>query len=573
MNNNKPLIEASTTPRTASFETSLPLEPKDDRAQDESFICDCDEWTRSACQSFPYYSEYEGKRYCVLHYPRKEKVDDFRVAFNKKLLDKDFNFQGVYFPEEVNFNSIEFNDAANFLEAIFNAEANFLETIFNAEANFHEATFNSTVAFIGATFNLRTDFSDATFNGEADFTAVTFKENAITDFSEAKFSKKTNFSFVNFTADSWFWAVVFKESAIADFSQAIFNTKPYFDYTTFSAEVHFNKATFHETVSFQKTTFSADVYFDKAIFKAEIYFDNATFNEVASFRYTQFHHVYFRETIFKDYVWFSEKDSFTEQSYLNLQHARIEKPERLSFHNLTLRPYWFINVDARKFIFTHINWELEENVKRELEQISDEDISYRNELFLIAYRNLALNAEENHRYELASKFRFMAMEAERLNDSGKFIDRAESIFKSFDDFLEEAHADDSPAKLLKLFQLRREKKALFQNNHNDQKWTISKLIRWLYLILSGYGERIPRALFWLVVFLFGFAYLYTLAGFEKPIGNYWDAFSYSLNVVTLQKPEPKALTTGARFLIAAETILVPLQAALLALAIRRKFMR
>lgn len=43
--------------------------------------------------------------------------------------------------------------------------------------------------------------------------------------------------------------------------------------------------------------------------------------------------------------------------------------------------------------------------------------------------------------------------------------------------------------------------------------------------------------------------------------------------MTLQKPEPRPETTEAQTLVALETVLGPLQAALLALAIRRKFTR
>ena len=51
------------------------------------------------------------------------------------------------------------------------------------------------------------------------------------------------------------------------------------------------------------------------------------------------------------------------------------------------------------------------------------------------------------------------------------------------------------------------------------------------------------------------------------------ALTYSLGVMTLQKPEPRPATNAAQSLVMIETILGPVQAALLALAIRRKFMR
>lgn len=51
------------------------------------------------------------------------------------------------------------------------------------------------------------------------------------------------------------------------------------------------------------------------------------------------------------------------------------------------------------------------------------------------------------------------------------------------------------------------------------------------------------------------------------------ALTYSFAVMSLQKPKPKPLTGTAQTLVLLEPILGPVQAALLALAIRRKFMR
>jgi len=48
---------------------------------------------------------------------------------------------------------------------------------------------------------------------------------------------------------------------------------------------------------------------------------------------------------------------------------------------------------------------------------------------------------------------------------------------------------------------------------------------------------------------------------------------YSVGVILFQKPEPLPANKRAKFLVYLETVLGPLQAALLALAIRRKFMR
>jgi len=119
-----------------------------------------------------------------------------------------------------------------------------------------------------------------------------------------------------------------------------------------------------------------------------------------------------------------------------------------------------------------------------------------------------------------------------------------------------------------------------------------KLGTWYWLV-SGYGESVFRALLVLLILWIVAAILYTGVGFarwEPKVATEADAvlakrdevgaplpfkraLTYSLGVMTLQKPEPKPATGTAQAIVLFETILGPVQAALLALAIRRKFMR
>ena len=87
---------------------------------------------------------------------------------------------------------------------------------------------------------------------------------------------------------------------------------------------------------------------------------------------------------------------------------------------------------------------------------------------------------------------------------------------------------------------------------------------------------------WLLVILLGFAVVYALIGF--PVGG-CEAFEncaqtlltqsipYSLGNMTLQRPEPRPDMGLLQLLVFAQGILGPLQAALFALALRRKYMR
>ena len=116
------------------------------------------------------------------------------------------------------------------------------------------------------------------------------------------------------------------------------------------------------------------------------------------------------------------------------------------------------------------------------------------------------------------------------------------------------------------------------------------ILHTLYRYLSGYGEEVGRALLVLGLIFLLFALLYTRVGFLQPSHATTatvntstaeiaqpqkpaKALAYSLAVIILQRPDPKPLTSAAWFAVLAETILGPIQAALLILAVRRRFMR
>src|ERR1043166_8355019 len=306
------------------------------------FLCDCERWMRSVCEGLPFYKKHEGKRYCVLHYPGKDKVSAFDEALKRKLDAQDFDFRGVWFPDKVNFSKFTFTTPANFNSATFSAEANFYSATFSATARFNSATFSAEANFFSAMFSAVADFTSATFSAEANFYSATF-------------------------------------SAEARFTSATFSAEARFTSATFSAEANFFSAMFSAVAGFTSATFSAEAYFTSATFSAKADFFSVTF---------------------KDYVRFAggkKEIGFLDDSSLNLQFAKIEKPDRLSFHTISLRPHWFVNVDARKFEFINVDWSWRDtSIKQEIKSIGEEDVLSRHRLLAIACRNLAVNAEENH---------------------------------------------------------------------------------------------------------------------------------------------------------------------------------
>jgi hypothetical protein len=458
------------------------------KAHAAAFICARGEWALSACKALPFFKEHEGKRYCVLHYPGGEKVAAFNAALRRKFDARDFDLRGVFFPDDADFSDIPFDTPVDFTGATF-----------SAGANFNYARFNAEVYFSSVTFGALTSFSFAAFDKEADFNSAAFR--ARVNFGSATFEATAYFRYTTFGAE-------------ANFDAAAFRVRANFDYAVFEARAAFKSTKFGRTANFAHATF-----------RAEASFESVTFSRVAQFRFATFN----------DYVRFAgggEEKFFDDGSSLSLQLARIEKGARISFHTLTLRPHWFVNVNARRFEFINVDWNWPgTDARREIRSVGGKDVLSAHRLLAVACRNLAANAEENQRYEEASNFRYMAMEARRLERWRGFA-----------------------------------------------FWTLG----WWYWLASGYGERIGRAFFMLLGILVLFAALYVGLGLsnwrtnaERATGRpRWSAaLLYSAGVMTLQKPEPRPATDAAQAVVMLETILGPVQAALLALAIRRKFMR
>lgn len=461
--------------------------------------CNCEAWMRPACSSLPSYERHNGKDYCVLHFPQKKNQAEFEKAIESKLALKDYNFSGVSFPAEAYFNDYHFEKDAVFEGCIFEGEASFLESIFDGAASFSNTHFKSELVFSGVTVKSTADFSKSTFEAFVDFSATEFVLGA--NFRESAFNGPALFA-TEFGSSANFSGVDF--SGWAEFNDSEFKDGATFIGTTFSKLADFTDTTFDGNVSFDLAVFSESAKFGKPDGGREVFGDNAR---------------------------------------VSFDYATIENPHRFSFHSMRLKPGWFFNLDCRKFDFTNVSWfkiGIDENY---------EPFGQAHKLMRITYRQLAVNAEENHRYREASDFRYLAMDVHRFE---------------------------------------RAKPGQFQW-HKVAFWELT----WWYWLASGYGERVFRAFVALLGIWLLFALLFTQVGIvaaeKNSLNNSEDAKSnaeirgrplafpravtYAAAVMTLQKPEPKPQTNSAQGAVLLATLFGPLQAALLALAIRRKFIR
>ncbi len=493
----------------------------------------------------------DGNYYCLFHKPTKEKdivkfeakvqtrlkAVDNEFAIIEKLLPKkeqekakiklSYDFQYVWFPSDVNFGENKFGVKANFSCATFSAKAYLIETTFSSDVDFHWAEFSADVNFSFATFSAKANFFETKFSARSDFSAATFL--AWSDFSAATFS------------------------ASASFTGTTFSASAYFSGTIFTAGVYFNETTFSASTNFDETIFSDVAFFSEAIFedKSQIFFRQTKFSGALNFYYTNF----------KGYVAIEGKQKnqlfIGDKALLDLQNARIDDAKKISFHTVRLEPSWFINTNATGFVFSDCVWQYADgkrlSVKTELDNLKKRGFENPNALLMYTCWHLADNYEESKSFRKASLFRQMANESRRLETSWYW-----------------------------------------------QPFTL----RWWYYFSSWYGESWVKAMTVLIILIFlVFPAIYTQINFQtcskdRPIATslticeskdeeirknctcstnqitFTDANVQSLTTATLQNVEyRKPLTVWGEFWIILEKIFAPLQAALLALAIRRKFIR
>lgn len=590
--------------------------------------CRC-EWLEEECHE-PFYKEDDGRPYCVLHYPGGAKEEQFTAALAKRLDSENenyLNFVGVWFPDSlsflnqdfpslVDFSSARFNSDVEFAEAEFR-EARFVNAQFSGPANFREAHFEGIANFSGARFQKDVSFSRANFSNEgrfyrtrfegfADFTGVEIDGHASfhqavfidADFGELRIPLPNQDSrsvdkprFESYRArfrTAQFNAATFRR---CNFKQACFADTVEFFYAQSSEFSDFSIADFHKA-DFRKSQM-AQVSFDGSCFwtaprsnQAQFLgnsvfataripgadFSEVTFHAPVDFTLTRFGNevaewekkkledckirietmdeptvVQFDGATFKDGLTFKHNQIHQDKVLLSFEDAFFEKPDRVRFVSVSMPPHSFMNIDPREFNLIDTRWGFIDKrtaLTKARDALKKFGRSPADPILELAYRQLAVNEEENNRYEQASDLRYLAMEVAR-----------------------------------------------------SRRWRRCDWLRlsWWYWLLSGYGERVRRAFGVRLCIWFLFALIYWKAAdeswwqpkqpgallsaksqvtMETPIKfTAIDALLYSAGVMALQKPEPTPANKRAKLLVLVETIFGPFQTALLALAIRRKFMR
>lgn len=554
-----------------------------------------DDYRRLVCKELPVNYIYDGKNYCVLHYPdeNKHNTTNFNEIIKTRLENRENSFQSVYFSlcnefsnriieGNINFSSATFFDEAQFSRTTFEGEANFYKTTFEWGANFDKAVFKKHLRFDYSTIKNGCFFREAEFCAKVNFNKAIFDTTCF--FNKSEFLQSVYFSQSQFLKYLYFDDAIFHENV--EFAICLFNQYAYFSNTkfidganfvdsTFNDKAFFYRSKFENSVDFAKVRFgeNSQIDFHETIFRDKVYFNKAIVEGYLEFLGNKFHPIFDGKNVL-----------------LKLKQARVEKAKRISFTHTTLNPLWFIDVNSKDFIFLDVDWMYADGTSQKtnlsLQKLNDLKISGRpHRLLNITCSQLATNYEESKQFEQASNFRRMSMQ---LLFWEKWLSLKVWLLHPIMLFLVKGELGLRKYKLPKnkIYERWKEK-----NKIPYSFWQSFDIPHYLYRISSFYGESWERAIIILLfLILIVFPFIYTKTNFyvcpiEKSNSNYIsvcetrtltfsEGMRQSLATATLQNVETrKPNSPASETFTILEKIFAPLQAALLALAIRRKFMR
>ncbi|HZM87946.1 MAG TPA: pentapeptide repeat-containing protein [Blastocatellia bacterium] len=473
------------------------------------------------------------------------------------------NFDRRLFKKKIDLYSSKFKQGASFVNTVFEHEADFSSCSIQGESSFRGATFQEPSSFAMVRFD-QTGFDKAKFCRGVDFAQATFAGK--TTFYETIFGDP---SMMQENDKSEFKSTVFKNEA--NFYKAHFNTKTNFEDATFEEEAAFAASDFEEDANFKKAAFNTKAVFLKFSFKKAVDFTWATFGAdvlVSGVSFKEF--VNFNGVTLAQRTSFEANDEGSFESGCSFRWLKIPANALVTFENLNLEQASFVDSDLTRILFRDVKWyQPPFNWTRwhrrrvalwdEYRDKSDERRGY--EKIAENYHQLVLNYESRRDYNTAEDFHIGEMETQRKKKGAG----------------------------LKPGWRRRVKERI--NPYG------------IYWLFSNYGSSYWQAFIVLLAMLLTFSLIFLYSGFQPskesagspammieynlvpdaqhhPVGfgqwidDYARAILFSLSIITFQRErfyEP--VGDWSRFWLFLSVLLLTTQAAMVLLAIRRRFKR
>ncbi len=512
------------------------------------------------------YSE-DSSHYCVFHAPTDKKgmpTEDFYAAVRKKISLEAYtpsgghNFSGTIFPGDIDFSKTTISRTTgkiNFRECIFTGKTSFKELKFRSPIDFTKSTFKNTVSFFNTTFQQAALFVDVGFEGEANFSHASF--SGITDFINTCFKTNCIFRWATISTECDFSRATFDGKL--EFHEAHVDGKAIFKEAAFNATVDFHLTEFKGNTSFSLSTFKGEATFVQAIFRGETVFNNTTFSDAARFHESSFNDsMSFRDAHFLSIANFSWCAFFKTATFISTVFDK-----GCDFSNATFNGNgkFFNCMFTEKTLFT------------DLQSISELRFSTL-DLGVVNLLGTPLNNiwfQELKCPKLNKEYRYQIPQEDEPN----MYTRANDFYRQ----MKRHHKDrqnDAEASLWHFS----EKEAQLKHSQSlsDNRFLLAMLKA--YRISSRYGENPLQAMKVLSLLLIALfvcllcgvfiQYGTSLVITKDCIAKFFLTF---FQYILLLRPEwtpPKEFEIIALII---SRLLIPIQAALLAFAIRNKFMR
>jgi uncharacterized protein YjbI with pentapeptide repeats len=371
-------------------------------------------------------------------------------------------------------------------------------------------------------FQKPVSFFEARFNGFSDFTETTFQDSV--DFHGAIFR------------------------GFASFANCIYKGRAEFLDTRFEAGASFGSALFKDRPVFMKSSFDEESDMSLAVFEQGASFIWVRFNGLG---------VHFA-TFEKDTVFEGNKDNGVFQRICEFTSLRLRNGATILFDHVDLSHVTFLDTDLQQARFRNVKWFVPPGWPRRNRALWDEfrpQVSERTYPHVAEnYRQLVINYEKNRDYEAAEDFHIGEMEMRRKTIEVK---------------------------------AKNEKWRKYSRKINTYR---------LYRFLSNYGTSYCQAalvfaglfLFCSWVFLFtglvptkiiaGSPILYSFAPnlriWAQWIGDYLNSMMFTFSIVTFQRERSyEPMGAWSQVWTGVTSLLLTSQAALVLLAIRRRFKR
>jgi uncharacterized protein YjbI with pentapeptide repeats len=461
----------------------------------------------------------ERAEYCLFHAPLEAKWgtdatfnDEIYKLIQSAIEDgKECNLSGTVFPGAIIFQDESWLDSQGRFTF---PSMNLTRADFFGVADFREITFSGDVYFNGVNFLDEASFIRTTFQGSTYFKGATFIKDVF--FIDAIFEKRVHFT----------------------------------DNTNFCKEAHFGNA-----------IFAGDVDFERVIFLERADFNRASFSGDVSFSDTSFQTVAFMETRFKGGAIFEKGQS--EMFNGPACFSRVEAWDKKIFFrkiNFAKGSVSFLDSDLTRFRFEHCAWP----------QLD----------------GLFMDSEDRNAFydEIETTLDFSGA----LVPTNRLLERygmVEELYRQMKQQAKERHNEPEASRW------HYREKEMFRKRKLWRRYLGASFFYWAF---SGYGERPVRAGWMLFALFLGGALMMNWFGLVPTGGepihgvSKIQEFSFSpdwgkvkLVILTIiehaifvKAPAFKAETiTGAIFLLLWTKLLIPVQTALFAFALRNKFRR